>query len=237
MSESYRKPLRYYPLFVDIEGRTCLVVGGGSVGERKVRSLLDHGARVRLVALELTPWLDSERSTGGIVLSGREYDKSHLDGVALVFSATSDQALNRRVSEDAATLGIWCNMASDPELGSLVVPSVVERGPLSIAVSTSGLSPALAKRIRIRLEEEFGSEWEFFILFLGELRKQFKFRNIEGMHSSRIFGELAAHPVPEWLKQGDGRKAFEKVSEICAPLIGADELRPVWDKLWKPFFS
>ncbi len=237
MSRSYRKPLRYYPLFVNIEGRTCLVVGGGAVGERKVKSLLSHGARVRLIARELTPWLDSECSTGSVLLSGREYDKSHLDGVALAFSATSDEALNRRVSEDAGALGIWCNMASDPELGSLVVPSLVQRGPLSIAVSTSGLSPALARRIRIKIEEEFGPEWEFFILFLGELRKLFKSRNIEGRDSSRIFSELAAHPVPEWLKQGDGKRAFEKVSEICAPLTGADELRPLWDKLWKPFFS
>lgn len=237
MNEPYRKPLRYYPLFVDIEGRTCLVVGGGAVGERKVRSLLRHGARVRLVARELTPWMDAERSAGRVILAGGEYDKSHLDGVALVFAATSDEALNRRVSGDARALGIWCNMASDPELGSSIVPSLVERGPLSIAVSTSGLSPALARRIRIKLEEEFGPEWEFFILLLGELRELFKSRNIEGKDSSRIFGELAARPVPEWLKEGRGQKAFEKVSEICAPLIGADELHPVWDKLWKPFFS
>ncbi|MFZ2448778.1 MAG: bifunctional precorrin-2 dehydrogenase/sirohydrochlorin ferrochelatase [Syntrophobacteraceae bacterium] len=237
MSEPENTRARYYPLFLDIGGRTCLVVGGGAVGERKVRTLLEHGARVRLVARELTPWLEEECAAGGIILAGTEYGKAHLQGAVLVFAATSDAELNRAVSEDARGLGTWCNMATDPELGSFIVPSLVQRGPLAIAVSTAGLSPAIARVLRIRLEGQFGAEWEFFILLLGELRKFLKSRGIEEKDSRRVFSELAALPLPEWIAEGGREKAFQKVSEICGPLLGGDELQPIWDKLWKPFSS
>jgi precorrin-2 dehydrogenase/sirohydrochlorin ferrochelatase len=236
MRKSENKPARYYPLFLDLGGRTCLVVGGGAVGERKIMSLLQYGAVVRLVAGKLTPWLDAKCLAKEIILAASDYDKSHLQGADLAFAATNDAALNRRVSEDAGALGIWCNMATDPEAGSFIVPSVVRRGPLSIAISTSGLSPAISRALRLQLESEFGPEWEFFILLLGELRAHFQAANLEEKDTRRVFSALAALPVPGWLREGGGDEAFRAVAETCGALIRKDELQPVWDDLWKRFF-
>lgn len=234
-----RKPRqnRFYPLFLDLDGATCLVVGGGGVGERKIKGLVRCGARVRLIAAQLTPWLDKACSNGDVEFAGKEYDKAQLTGTALVFAATSDPKLNRTIREDALELGIWCNMATDPELGSFIVPSLVERGPLSIAISTAGLSPAIAKALRLRLENEFGAEWEFFIQLLGALRKSIISASIQERDSRRVFNALAALPLPEWLRLGEWEKAFLKVSETCGPLLSAEELQSTWDHLWKPFFS
>lgn len=234
MSRSGKKPSRYYPLFLAIEGRTCLVAGGGAVAERKVKTLLRYGARIRIVARELSAWLDGKRSEGLVAWAGTEYGKEHLRGVSLVFAATSDMALNRAIAADSEELGLWCNMASDPELGSFIVPSVVERGPLSIAMSTSGLSPAIAKILRRKIEAEIGAEWEFFIRFLGALRELFKSRGIGEELSRKVFVELASLPVPEWLKKDGGEEAFFKISATCGPVLTEADLRPVWDNLWKP---
>jgi precorrin-2 dehydrogenase / sirohydrochlorin ferrochelatase len=235
MSESEKQRAPYYPLFLAVDGLTCLVVGGGEVGERKIKTLLEHGASVRLVARELTPWLNRRCSEKSIFMAGELYRRAHLEGVSLVFAATSDMDLNRKIAADAREMGIWCNMASDPALGSFIVPSVVQRGPLSIAVSTSGLSPAIARALRLKLEREFGVEWEFFVGLLGKLREHLRSRDIRDKDTRSLFGELAALPLPEWLKQGDREKCFLKVSDICSPLIGKEELQPIWDSLWKVF--
>ena len=236
MSKSEKQRAPYYPLFLAIDGLSCLVVGGGEVGERKIRTLLRYGAEVRLVARELTPWLREKCSERSVLLAGSLYQKAHMEGISLAFAATSDMDLNRRIAADAREMGIWCNMASDPSLGSFIVPSVVERGPLSIAVSTSGLSPAIARVLRLKLEGEFGPEWEFFIGFMGLLREYLKSRNIRDNDSRLLFSELAALPLPEWLKQGGRDECFLRVSEICSPFIGKEELQPVWENLWKAFF-
>lgn len=228
---------RFYPLFIDLRGRSCLVIGGGGVGERKIRGLLRCGADIRLVARQRTPWLENACSNGDVRFVGEEYSKAQLIGIVLVFAATSDPELNRRIRDDALEFGVWCNMATDPELGSFIVPSLVERGPLSIAISTAGLSPAIAKSLRLRLENEFGAEWDFFIQLLGALRKSIISAKAEEDDSRRVFNALAALPLPEWLKRGEGEKAFLRVSETCGPLLKPEELQSIWDRLWKPFFS
>ncbi|MCE5335196.1 MAG: bifunctional precorrin-2 dehydrogenase/sirohydrochlorin ferrochelatase [Desulfobacteraceae bacterium] len=234
MDGSGKKPARYYPLFLSIEGRTCLVAGGGAVAERKVETLLGYGAHIRLIALDISAQLRKRCSEGSVTWAGLRYAREHLQGVCLVFAATSDKELNRTIAADAAALGLWCNMASDPELGTFIVPSVVERGPLSIAMSTSGLSPAIAKRLRCKLESEIGAEWELFIRFLGALREMLKSRNVNPDDSRRILGDLSSLPIPEWLKEGGKDKAFLKISETCSPLLNEADLQPVWDNLWKP---
>ena len=146
----------------------------------------------------------SRRSARKNLLSwaGRLYERSHLQGVSLAFAATDDMDLNRAIAADARELGIWCNMATDPDLGSFIVPSIFERGALSIAISTSGLSPAVAKLLRQKLELEIGPEWDFFIRLLGELRQCFKSRGVAEKQAREIFTRLAGLPIPEWLKHG-----------------------------------
>jgi precorrin-2 dehydrogenase/sirohydrochlorin ferrochelatase len=235
MEKSTMTPARYYPLFLALEGRTCLVVGAGAVGERKVRTLLKYGAKIRLVARELSAWIEEKRSEKLVIWAGQRYERSHLQGVSLAFAATDDPDLNRAIAADAGKIGVWCNMATDPDLGSFIVPSVFEQGALSVAISTSGLSPAAAKLLRQKLQLEIGPEWDFFIRLLGELRRCFKSKGIAEKQAQEIFTTLAGLPIPERLKQGCPQKALAKTLEACRPVMSEAEIRAVWENLWNLF--
>jgi siroheme synthase-like protein len=144
---------RYYPLFADLRGRRCLVVGAGSVGLEKARGLVECGARVTIVAPAADPAI-------GVLHARwipREYESDDLDGCFLVCAATSDTAVNRRVFEEAEERRILCNVADVPELCSFILPAIHRQEPLAIAVSTGGASPALAQRIRDELAERYGA--------------------------------------------------------------------------------
>ena len=228
-------PARYYPLFVSLEGKTCLVVGGGAVGERKVGTLLKYGAAIRLVARELNAGLEEKRAENLIEWVATRYERSHLEGVSLAFAATDDQDLNRAIAAEAGELGVWCNMATDPELGSFIVPSLFERGTINIAVSTSGLSPAASKLLRQKLEMEIGPEWDFFVRLLGKLREIVKARGTAEKSGREILSRLARLPIPEWIEEGLGGEALEETVKSCRPAMTDDETRAVWENLWNLF--
>ena len=135
---------RYYMACLDLEGRSALVVGGGSVAREKVEGLLDCGARVTVFAPELDPELDRR----DVELVRREYRAADLEGRALVVAATSSEEVNRRVFRDAEARGLLCNVVDVPELCSFILPAVHRQGPIAVAVSTGGASPALAQRLR-----------------------------------------------------------------------------------------
>ncbi len=224
----------FYPMFVALDGRTCLVAGGGAVGERKVRKLIEYGAsEVRVAAVELTPWLDARRLEGVIAYAGREYHESLMDGVHLVFAATSDPALNLRIASDARKRGIWCNMATNPEAGSFIVPAVFRQGPLSIAVSTEGLSPALARNIKEMLEKQFGPEWSAFLTFLGLLRSAVQAKVLGTAENQRIFREAAELPMVEWMRNNGREMAVDAVHRICGPHFTREEISQIWNESWK----
>jgi siroheme synthase-like protein len=146
--------VRYYPLFADLRGRRCLVVGAGSVGIEKARGLVECGASVTVVAPEADPEV-------GVLAARwlpRAYESDDLDGCFLVCAATPDSAVNRRVFEDAEARGILCNVADVPELCSFILPAIHRQDPIAIAVSTGGASPALAQRIRDEVAERYGAE-------------------------------------------------------------------------------
>jgi precorrin-2 dehydrogenase len=135
---------RYYMACLDLEGRSALVVGGGAVAREKVEGLLDCGARVTVVAPEIDPELDRP----GVELVRREYRSADLDGQLIVVAATSTEEVNRRVFGDAEARGLLCNVVDVPDLCSFILPAVHRQGPIAVAVSTGGASPALAQRLR-----------------------------------------------------------------------------------------
>jgi len=135
---------RYYPVFLDLEGRRCLVVGGGLVGSEKAAGLLECGARVTVVAPQVVP----ELLDHPVEWLRRRYRPGDLVGRALVIAATSDEAVNRRVHADATRRGLPVNVADVPDLCTFILPAVVRRDPITVAVSTGGASPALAQRLR-----------------------------------------------------------------------------------------
>jgi precorrin-2 dehydrogenase / sirohydrochlorin ferrochelatase len=145
---------RYYMACLDLTGRRALVVGGGRVGLEKTRGLLDCGAHVTVVAPEVEAGL-LELPVQWIE---RPYAGEHLEGRWLVVAATPDRAVNRQVFEDAERRGIFCNVADDPELCSLILPAVHRVDPIAVAVSTGGASPALAQRLRRDIAEIVGPE-------------------------------------------------------------------------------
>jgi siroheme synthase-like protein len=151
---------------LDLAGRSCLVVGGGSVGLEKARGLVDCGARVTVVAPEVEPGLREL----GVELVERRFESRDLDGRFLVVAATSDPRLNRRVYEEAEERRLLCNVVDAPEICSFILPAVHRADPIAIAVTTSGTSPALAQRIRGELAERYGSEYAHLARRLAELR-------------------------------------------------------------------
>ena len=160
---------RYYPAFIDLKERLCVVVGGGKVAERKVPDLLACGARVKIISPSITRALAKQKEKGRIEHLERDYRKGDLKGAFLVIAATSDDFVNTRVSRDARCL---VNVVDKPGLANFIVPSVVRKGPLAIAISTSGASPAAARTIRKELEERYGGEVGPFLGVLMKLRKR-----------------------------------------------------------------
>jgi precorrin-2 dehydrogenase/sirohydrochlorin ferrochelatase len=179
---------RFYMACLDLEGRSCLIVGGGTVALEKVRGLLDCGARVTVVA----PWIIDELRTLDVELVRRRYRASDLDGRFLVVAATSISSLNRGVHEDAEARSLLCNVVDVPELCSFILPAVIRRDPIAIAVSTGGASPALAQRIRDDIAGLVGPEHAELARRLRELRPWAK-DNLPSYEERReFFADLVA---------------------------------------------
>ncbi len=157
----------YYPVFLDIKDRVCVVVGGGSVAERKVLSLLRAGAFVKVISPELTKRLEKEKSKGRIKHIKRRYRKGDLKDAFLVIVATDSPEENKKIATEKPAL---INVVDTPELCTFIVPSTVKRGPLTIAISTSGTSPALAKAIRKELEALYGKQFGAYLTKIKRLR-------------------------------------------------------------------
>jgi precorrin-2 dehydrogenase/sirohydrochlorin ferrochelatase len=225
---------RYYPMFISLTGRDCLIVGGGAVGERKARRLLGYGARVFLVAEGLTPWLQDQLDIRRVSLLGNRYSTDLLKGMALVFAATNDKLVNRRIAEDARRMGVWCNMATDPELGDFLLPSIYEQGPLCIAFSTGGMAPGVARLIREQFEKDFGPEWIAALDFLGRLRKAVKNLELSESETQRIFTELAKLSIHSRILEMDHEGMVEAVTAVCRPRLDAEQIRALWEDAWKP---
>ncbi len=150
--------MRYYPICVDMAGRACLVVGGGRVAERKVSGLLGSGARVTVVSPALMARLEAWANEGQIRVIRRGYETGDLAGQSLAFVATDDGEVNATVAADARAAGVLINAADDPAHCDFILPAVLRRGALTVAVSTAGASPALSRAVRDELETHFDRE-------------------------------------------------------------------------------
>lgn len=150
--------MSYYPIFLNLEGRQALVVGAGAVGTHKIEGLLQARAKVRVVAAEGGAEVERWSREGRLEWRRRAYQTSDLDETDLVFAATDDPALQRRISKEARERRLWINASDAPPLCDFIAPSLLRRGDLQIAVSTGGAAPAFSKWIRRKLEPLFGPE-------------------------------------------------------------------------------
>ncbi|MGB3635202.1 MAG: bifunctional precorrin-2 dehydrogenase/sirohydrochlorin ferrochelatase [Rubrobacteraceae bacterium] len=154
-----------YPIFLDLSGRRCVVVGGGAVANRKARKLLQARAEVVVISPEVKPEIESM----AVEVRHRPYENGDLEGAYLAFTATDSRKVNSAVAQEARERGIFINVADKPSEGSFALPSTLRRGGLQVAVSTGGASPTLARSIRGELEKQFGPEWAGLI---EELRRR-----------------------------------------------------------------
>jgi precorrin-2 dehydrogenase/sirohydrochlorin ferrochelatase len=181
-----------FPLFLKLEGRKCVVVGAGDVAQSKIRSLLDSGANVRVIAPQANSAVEEWAHTGVIAWEARSFEASDVDGTFLVIAATSSSAVNETVFREAQQRNILCNAVDDPEHCDFYYGAVVRRGQLQVAISTDGQSPALAQRIRRELEAQFGPEYAGWVEELGKIREQLFASDIEPESRRQLLHELAS---------------------------------------------
>ncbi|HYM76844.1 MAG TPA: bifunctional precorrin-2 dehydrogenase/sirohydrochlorin ferrochelatase [Candidatus Dormibacteraeota bacterium] len=181
-----------YPLFLNLQGRVCVVVGGSEMAEGKIRELLDADAKVRVIAPAVTEQVAAWSQAGRLQWVTRVYERGDMRDAFLVVSV-ADTETNARVFEEAEVLQIFCNAVDDIEHCSCYASAVVRRGPLQIAISTAGKSPALAQRLRKELEERFGEEYAPWVRSLGDVRSRlFQDKGLDGETRRRILREQAS---------------------------------------------
>jgi precorrin-2 dehydrogenase/sirohydrochlorin ferrochelatase len=189
-----------FPMFMKLEGRCCLVVGAGTIGEPKISSLIAAGASIRVVAPHATAAVAEWAQTRAITWEARTFNSADLDGTLMVIAATNSRDVNAAIFHEARERNILCNVVDDPEYCDFYYPAVVRRGDLQLAISTNGQSPALAQRIRRELEIQFGPEYGEWLEELGRKRQQLFASKIDPDERRHLLHELA------------GREAFKKAA-------------------------
>jgi len=214
----------YYPIVVDLQNKKVVVVGGGTVAKRKIDTLLQCGADVFIISQELAPELKRLLEDGKVKLIGRRLIKAYLKGAFLIIASTDDSALNRKVSMYAKKMGIPVNIVDQPADSDFIVPSVVRRGDLLIAVSTSGKSPAMAKRIRERLGRQFGNEYKDFLIMMGRLRNEILSRSLSQEENSGIFHELVDSTILDLIRMKDWKGIAINLEKILKIRVSPEDV-------------
>lgn len=181
-----------FPIFLKLEGRRCLVVGAGTIAEGKIRGLLEAGASVEVVAPRAVPQIEEWFDQGLLDWKPRSFEVSDLDNVSLVIAATPVRAVNSQVFQEARLRNVLCNSVDDPENCDFYYGAIVKRGDLQIAISTNGRSPALAQRLRLELEKQFGPEYETWLHELGAARDQMFAAELDVDTRRKLLHELAS---------------------------------------------
>jgi precorrin-2 dehydrogenase/sirohydrochlorin ferrochelatase len=186
-----------FPIFLKLDGRRCLVVGAGKVGEPKIESLLTARADVVVIAPDATPAVEAWSNSGMITWHRRSFQLNDLNGATLVITATASQEVNESVFVEARRRGILCNSVDDSERCDFFYPAVVRRGDFQVAISTAGHSPALAQRLRSELEEQFGPEYSGWVSELGRVRQELFSVDMDPAERKRRLHELASREAFE----------------------------------------
>ena len=207
--------MKYFPVYLDLRDRPCVVIGGGRVAERKALSLLEAGATVTIVSPALTAKLSELSSTGKMNHLQKEYEEKDLSGEFLVIAATDSPEINTRVAHACKKKHMLVNVAVPPGESSFIMPSVVERGELLIAISTSGASPALSRKIRRELEEKYGPEYEPYLGKLAAIRKRIVDEIPDEDRRRNVFQAIVDSDVFDLLKRGKTHEAEYRLAEIA----------------------
>lgn len=214
----------YFPILLKMQDRPCLVVGGGPVAERRIASLLEAKARVKVVSPQLTDVIREWAAEGRIEALERRYAPADQEGMYLVVAATDSTDVNEDVCRLAAGENRLVNRAEKPELGDFIVPSVVRRGKLVIAVSTQGASPSVAAAIRKQIETSFGEEYEIYLDFLSEFRLKVQHLVKDTKKRQDWFRAVLQEDLLDKIRKGEFESWKNRVMERLARPAGTD-----WD--------
>src|SRR5690242_20853913 len=200
-----------FPIFVKLEGRLVVVVGGGNVAEAKIPGVLSAGARIRVVAPSITPRVAEWVRFGKIDWLPKTFESSDLEGAFLVVAATSAPGVNGAVFREAEARGILCNAVDEPANCHFYYGAVVQRGDLQIAISTNGKSPALAQRLRQELESQFGPDYELWLEWLGAARELLRAADGGTESTKQMLHHLASKPMYEqFVKEASKKSAASR---------------------------
>ena len=195
-----------FPMFMKLEGKQCLVVGAGTVGEPKIGGLIDTGARIHVVALQATEAVHGWANAGKIALEMRPFAETDLDGTFLAVIATASNTLNGSIYREAQRRGVLCNVVDVPEYCEFYYPAVVRRGDLQIAISTNGRSPSLSQRLRQQLERQFSPAYAQWVAELGETRKLVLASDLDPQRKRELLHSLASREAFEAALANDSIK-------------------------------
>ncbi|WP_122629683.1 precorrin-2 dehydrogenase/sirohydrochlorin ferrochelatase family protein [Lucifera butyrica] len=200
-----------YPINLRIAGRSCVVIGGGTVAARKVVPLLAAGGHVTIISPAMNPLLQKMAEAGEIEHVAKAYETGDLKPFFLVICAADNPVVNARAAREAHSLGILVNVTDDPEQGNFIVPAQVARGRLLFTVSTGGQSPALARRLREELEERYGVEYGTYLELIAQVRSELKQKLPAFPERERFWRELIDRDVLTLLREGRIKEAEERI--------------------------
>ncbi|SPE45145.1 precorrin-2 dehydrogenase-like protein DsrV [Candidatus Sulfotelmatobacter sp. SbA7] len=202
-----RADVSLFPILLKLKAKKCVVVGAGKIAAAKAAGLLASGAQVIVISPRADAWIRSQARAGKLIWHRRRFVAADMEHAFLVVAATNSNATNEAVFQACAKRAVLCNVADDPERCDFFYPAVVRRGPLQIAISTSGRSPALARRLRIELERQFGPEYSAWVEQVGEMREKLRGRDLSAAERRRLLEEIAGQSAFERFVQHRETKA------------------------------
>ncbi len=210
-----KKNYPYYPIFLDIEGRNVVIVGGGNVCARKAETMMNYGARVTVISPEFTDEIETWAGEGCLQIRRKRYEESDLDGANIVIASTDDEAVNTQIATDCRRRRIPVNVVDVTRLCEFIVPAIIEKGSIQIAVSTGGKSPALARTLKEDLARAIGPEYDEVNQLLGSLRAGAKKALPTDADRKRFFDGIIAAGILDMLRAGRRREAYETIVRAC----------------------
>jgi len=187
----------YYPIFLNLKKRLCLIIGGGQVAERKAVILIKCGANVRVIAPSITKRLITLEEKGKLEIIKRDYKKGDLEGAFIVFAATDKKEVNRQIKKDAEEMGIIANVVDDPDFCDFIVPSMVKKGPVTIAISTSGTLPMFARVFKEKIKQVLTEDHIKYVKKIGRLRKIILKEVLDPKQRKIIMRQIKNNPMNE----------------------------------------
>ena len=210
-----KKKYPYYPIYLDIEGRNVLIIGGGNVCARKAETMMNYGAQVTVVSPEFTEEIEGWAREGCLKIHRKMYEAGDLDGATIVIASTDHQSVNEQIAADCRARRIPVNVVDVTHLCEFIVPAIIEKNGIQIAISTGGKSPALARTLKEDLQRTIGPEYAEVNDLLGSLRHSAKAVLPTDIDRKRFFDAIIAKGVLEMIRDGRAQQAYETIATEC----------------------